>query len=142
MAELRIAALFCLLLIMGCGDQPTGYLPVSGSVKTKAGEGCAGAMVVFHPVAGNQTTRKKSIATCDEHGAFELTTTRLGDGALAGEYVVTVVWYRQQENDPSVLSETSKGPDLLSGRYENPKSSELTAIVTQGGENCFDFVVE
>jgi hypothetical protein len=71
----------------GCGrsDQP---IPVSGKV-TVNGVPVAHAGIVFHPKDGKG---RPATAETDEGGTYRLTTFNAGDGALKGEYRVTVVW--------------------------------------------------
>jgi hypothetical protein len=52
------------------------------------------------------------------------------DGAPAGEFKVTVVW---PESPPPNASGVFEVRDRLRGRYANPKTTELTATVEEGG---------
>jgi len=72
---------------LGCGtrDKP---VPVSGKV-TVNGLPVANAGIVFHPKDGKG---RPASAETDEGGSYRLTTFNAGDGALKGEYRVTVVW--------------------------------------------------
>jgi hypothetical protein len=71
----------------GCAidDKP---VPVSGKV-TVNGKPAAGVGVVFHPKDGNG---RPATAETSEDGTFQLTTMNPRDGALRGEYRVTLVW--------------------------------------------------
>jgi len=75
------------VMSLGCGrsDQP---VPVSGKV-TVNGVPVANAGIVFHPKDGKG---RPASAETDEGGTYRLTTFNAGDGALRGEYRVTVVW--------------------------------------------------
>jgi hypothetical protein len=104
------------------GEHPP--YPTTGQLKVN-GKPAAGARVVFHHVAD---WGEKSIVPqgfTDEHGRFELSTYGVHDGAPAGEYRVAVEWpaYRRGKN---------VGPDLLGGKFKNPKTSGLTARVGDG----------
>ena len=83
------------LAASGCGrkDKP---IPVRGTV-TLDGQPVVGAAVNFIPEGGNGVP---AYALTKEGGAFDLTTTSLGDGALAGNYVVTITW---EEPHPPVF---------------------------------------
>jgi hypothetical protein len=72
---------------LGCrrSDQP---VPVSGKV-TVNGVPVANAGIVFHPKDGKG---RPATAETGEDGTYRLTTYSAGDGALRGEYRVTVVW--------------------------------------------------
>ncbi|HXG13311.1 MAG TPA: hypothetical protein VNK04_26375 [Gemmataceae bacterium] len=71
----------------GCGsrDRP---VPVRGKV-TVDGAPIAGAGVVFHPKDGNG---RPASGETRADGTYHLTTFTEGDGALPGEYRVTIVW--------------------------------------------------
>ena len=133
-----------LISVIGCGSSGPVRHPVSGRVATPDGQGCDGALVVFHPRESERVNDKKPFATCGQDGSFSLTTDELGDGAQAGDYGVTVVWIRQTETSQkmSLSSENSGGRDALGGRYGKPSSPQFEATVTAGGENQFEFVVE
>lgn len=74
-------------LCFGCAgnDQP---MPVSGKV-TVNGTPVANAGIVFHPKDGKG---RPAMAETAEDGTYRLTTFKAGDGALKGEYQVTLVW--------------------------------------------------
>jgi hypothetical protein len=72
---------------LGCGTNDTP-VPVSGKV-TVNGVPVANAGIVFHPKDGKG---RPASAETDEGGTYRLTTYSAGDGALRGEYRVTVVW--------------------------------------------------
>src|SRR5258706_2532366 len=82
-AILAVAA--CLGLGCGGSDQP---LPVSGKV-TVNGVPVANAGIVFHPKDGKG---RPASAETGEDGTYRLTTFKDSDGALKGEYRVTLVW--------------------------------------------------
>jgi hypothetical protein len=83
------------LAASGCGrkDKP---IPVRGTV-TLDGQPVVGAAVNFIPEGGNGVP---AYALTKEGGVFDLTTTSLGDGAMAGNYVVTITW---EEPHPPVF---------------------------------------
>lgn len=75
-----------LCLSAGCGsDAP---VPVAGKV-TVNGKPVGNAGVTFHPQDGKG--RPATAETADD-GTYKLTTVNPGDGALKGEYKVTIVW--------------------------------------------------
>jgi hypothetical protein len=92
MARVLVALSGCLLLGCGGKDQP---VRVNGTV-TLDGKPVDGAGVTFYPA--KEGGRQASGITGSD-GTFQLTTFKPNDGALAGEYKVTV-----QYSDP--LSET------------------------------------
>src|ERR671936_1005518 len=75
------------LAASGCGRKGKP-IPVRGAV-TLDGQPVVGAAVNFIPEVGNGVP---AYAMTKEGGVFDLTTTSLGDGAMAGNYVVTITW--------------------------------------------------
>ena len=66
--------------------------------------------------------RPQAVVAAD--GSFRLTTFINHDGAPAGDYYVTVYWPA-----PGPEDETRPRPDLLGGRYADPRTTPLTATV-------------
>ncbi len=107
------------------------------------GEPIAGAVVVFSPLSGST---KPCYGETSPEGTFELTTYETNDGAVPGEYRVSVV-----------KSEFSKPPEgfdfdnrtfvekeifLTPKRYADFEKSGLTATVTASKTNNFEFRLE
>jgi hypothetical protein len=65
----------------------------------------------------------------DEQGNFRLTTFREGDGAPAGEYRVTVVWYLARRSSPG---EDPVPVNHLPPQYASAETSQLRAVVNKG----------
>src|SRR5262245_9309643 len=95
----RIMRLPGLLLLLGalalwaagCGSGRRAVDPASGQVVAgKDKKPATGAMVMFHPVHEDGGPIYKPVAYVDEQGQYQLTTYTKGDGAPAGEYVVTL----------------------------------------------------
>ena len=88
-ARLSLALLVCpaVLFVLGCSDDGFGTrYKVTGTVKYK-GEPVAKARISFTPTAES----KGRAASGDvENGSFTLTSLNPGDGAMPGEYKVTV----------------------------------------------------
>jgi hypothetical protein len=92
------------------------------------------AVVSFHPKNADASALRPTGVT-DENGVFNLTTQN-EDGALAGEYRVTVVWLEETPDNSSKsvgLPEPPKAPaDKLKGRYGDPEKSELNVTIKSG----------
>lgn len=101
--------------------------PVRGQVFFE-GTPIPGAHVVLQAKEG--TLKAQGIVEAD--GSFALTTYKANDGAVAGDYTVTVVWQRKEANGKT-------GANLLPAKYATAKSTKLTARV-QAGPN--DLVLE
>jgi len=121
--------LLCALLA-GCGNKgpewPRRY-PVSGTVLVD-GRPAVRAAVTFHPAAPHADGKTYAPSTfTDDAGAFKLTTVEVGDGAPAGEYVVTIVANYVVKDGQDVPV-----PDALKGQYADPKKSQLKVTVREG----------
>jgi hypothetical protein len=141
---LRLGLLaLCAAVTCGCGghldDRPETFL-VSGNV-TYEGEPCADATISFHP----QGEQRSAYGRTDSSGNYLLTTVREHDGAMAGEYRVSVskVINENAEVASTDIAAPQKPPQyksLLPEKYGNPETSDLTASVEEG-KNQFDFTL-
>lgn len=162
MRVLAAAALLGVIAAQGCspsatGDRP-GTVPVTGTV-TQAGKPLAGATVNFVASGGSGS----AVGVTGADGTYKLTTFESGDGAMPGQYKVTIVKYdappaaegssSSLPPDPTTTgeyvppeagsSEPAAGPkNLLPAKYADPEQSGLTATVTESGENRHDFQIE
>jgi hypothetical protein len=107
--------------------------PVQGKVFFE-GTPAPGAMVVFHLITD---PAKKPAHTADgivePDGAFTLSTYTAGDGAPAGEYVVTVALPK-----PRFDEQGKPGPNQLPGAFAKTDTTPLKATV-KSGTNDFTF---
>ena len=120
-------------LLAGRGETPVEVQPVAGTLRV-AGHHAAGACLAFHPV-GRGAGGLHPVGLVEPDGTFRLTTRRAGDGAPAGEYVVTIIW-----PDETVPVDDCECPDptthdRLRGRFANAATSPLRAVV-RPGENA------
>jgi hypothetical protein len=116
------------VLALGCGGRRSVY-PVTGQVLAgKDKKPAVGAMVVFHPVESDGGPMYKPNGYVDEQGRYSLTTYDTGDGAPAGEYIVTVEWAPARKS----AFEEDKA-DYLKGAYSDPKKSKLPNFTVQSG---------
>jgi hypothetical protein len=139
--SLAVAMMLGVVALTGCEppaqrEGPPTY-PVSGAV-TQDGEAVVGATVRFELADGSQT----SIGKTDDSGKYELSTYAAADGALAGEYKVTVTKDQAiggaeavAEDDPNYTGEEAdvKYENVLPAKYASAETSELTATVTETG---------
>jgi hypothetical protein len=133
-------------VLTGCGgsddkwtkDRPKP-LSVSGKVTLK-GEPVAGATVVFQPDGHSQAATGQT----DSTGAYKLQTYSPNDGAVPGKYKVTITKVEVTSTDTSQESRAENSgvteqKYLIPQKYGNSMASGLTAEVTEGGKNSFDF---
>src|SRR5262245_33897119 len=115
----------------GCGSGRRAVHPVRGQVFAgKDKKPATGAMVMFHPVRPDDGPVYKPNGYVDGQGRFTLTTYEEGDGAPAGEYVVTLEWL-----PPRKSAFAPEGSDRLKGAYRDPKTSNLRFAVQAGVTN-------
>ncbi len=119
----------------GCFRTPTGPKmgKVSGIVKYN-GQPLGGAYVTF--IAATPGVSRFGSGTTNDEGEFLLTTFKANDGAIVGEYLVTVI---KQD-----LAGLPKGEDISSGKpikplkmlvpikYTNPKTTPFRQSVEEG----------
>ena len=100
--------------------------PVQGKVLVQ-GRPAENALVVFHPEGTSYAEVIRPNGRVQADGAFAMGTYETGDGAPAGEYLVTITWPEPVKGaqDPDLA------PDRLHGRYANPGTSKLRAKVGQ-----------
>lgn len=136
MRFLKLTWPLLLSFVVGCA--PTEPTPVAtkGILKTKNGRPCNNALIVFHPLEQSRLNDPKPVAKTNSDGRFVLTTFAENDGALPGEYAVTVVW-PGQETKSGKISMTgegaSAGPDQLKGKFGNPSKPLLKATIPKVG---------
>lgn len=144
----RSIALFALILLatltLGCGSSGPAMELVSGKISKQDGKPCDNALVVFHPQDPKRLNDPKPFAKTDSQGAFQLTTQIEGDGALIGNYGVTIVWHGVEKQTKLSLSGEGQGSsvDKLNGKYANPNKPLFSVEVKEGTENRFDLTVE
>jgi hypothetical protein len=148
-----------LLYALGCSDTGIGKTyPVSGTVKYK-GELVANARINFVPKGGEGSTHGAYGKV--ENGNFSsLTTLNEGDGALPGEYFVTVDTrqideekVKSQASDLATKNKMEKisqippelqakalkdAKSMIPGKYQLPETSDLKAKVEEKS-NHFEF---
>ena len=136
------------LSLGGCSQKPASNRPQTVPVKgrvTLAGEPLAKATVSFQPDGkGNGAS-----GITDDGGAFTLSTFAAKDGAVPGTYKVTVTKVDDTASGgdmtaagyapPTESSAASKPKSLVPEQYADPAKSGLTAEVTTGAANTFDF---
>src|SRR5262249_14205253 len=118
-------------LAAGCGPGRRSVSPVTGLVVAGgAKKPATGVMVTFHPVRDDGGPIYKPNGYVDEQGRFALTTYEKGDGAPAGEYLITLEWVPGKKSPFD-----AEGSDLLRGAYADPKKSKIRFTVQSGVSN-------
>jgi len=134
-------------LMAGCGnpasDQWTKDRPQTfpaEAVVNHGGRGVEGASVTFAPVDRDGTA---AFGLTDAEGKVVLSTFGEKDGAVAGDYMVTVtkksVETTPNPKDPNGPPLKSVEKSLIPARYSSSGTSQLKASVKDGSENKFSF---
>ena len=112
-------------LVAGCGDGRPARYSVSGQVLVD-GKPADRALVTFFPQDGSDPIKPRSFALTKADGSFRAFTFDKDDGVPAGEYAITVVLPQYSQDD-----DDDPGPDLLQGRYANPKTPRIRASIQE-----------
>jgi hypothetical protein len=136
-----------------------GTVPVSGTVKLN-GQAEDGAVVSLSP---KDAGLRVAVGKTDASGNFQLMTQEPGDGAMPGNYLVTIT---KSEGAPAPAAAPGSGTptdfnntasldaaykakeaaggtpppkDLLPAKHKNPTTSGLTAEIPPGGRKDLNF---
>ena len=111
------------LLFVGCGQRSDGLkkYPAEGSVKIN-GEPAEGVIVRLMSTSTSPQGKNAGspVGVTDKQGVFRLSTNEVADGAVVGDYGVTIVW--PADNHPPLR-------DRLRGKYASPERSQLSAKI-------------
>jgi hypothetical protein len=91
-----------------------------------------GAFVAFHPLDPHVKDVPHPTAYADADGRFALGTYGAHDGAPAGEYAVTVVWWAPVQVTKAQEGDGVAPTNRLPARYGDAKKSGLHASVREG----------
>lgn len=122
-----LALAFSTGLLVGCGGSKDPWdtvYPVKGTVKFE-GKPISGAQVFLLPVDSKVPASVRPSATSSADGTFEVGTHSAKDGAPAGDYKISVVWYPLVQTEGGPV----RGDNKLPPKYAKPESSELTATI-------------
>jgi len=134
-ASIPFIAALCLGAV-GCqkNDARIATFPVSGKV-LKNGNPINYATVVFHPLNASDESSGNPRGVTNPDGTFTLTTYDGNDGAPAGDYQVTIQQWLTEKPE--------EGPkNQLKPKYSDPKTSQLTAKISEGNNAPITFSVD
>ncbi len=130
------------VVLAGCsGNSPATTFQVSGTVKLSDGQPLTAGRILFRPDKDSKYSARGGI---NQDGAFELTTFKEGDGAIAGVHKVMIT----PEVDRAALDEPAatrkREKPVIDIQYQSLQRTPLEVTVTADGssENHFDLVVE
>lgn len=113
--------LLTLLLLGGCGKSGPKLTPVHGTVHVNGRPAERVAVGFHHTDASLKGNAAHPCSVTDANGQFSMSTNTDGDGATAGEYLVTFTWWSDPDPD--------KAKDLLNGVYADAKRSTFKVTV-------------
>jgi hypothetical protein len=122
----RFALLVALLATLpSCGNSRKACHRVTGELFVD-GKPAVDAFIYLHPVDGSEDPKAvRPFGQADENGAFALSSYVTGDGAPAGEYIVTFDWPERS----GMFKQNFDGPDRLKGKYRDPKTSQFQLTI-------------
>lgn len=123
--------------LTGCTNQGSDVetVPVEGTVRLD-GTPLQGAVVMFTPASSSGAA--PAYGETDEEGHYYLQYSSSQDGAMPGDYLVSITTFREAEEDEDGnLIEAQ--PETVPARYN--LETELTATVEEGG-GPYDFQLE
>jgi hypothetical protein len=114
--------LFGILLVAGCQSNwnttpPPKTYPVQGKVVLAGGQAVRGGVITFHP---KDPTGAEASGDIGSDGTFKLTTIVKGDGALPGQYTVSISPYSHKSGQPVAAD------DRIPRKYEDKRKSTLS----------------
>jgi hypothetical protein len=113
-----------LLLLTSCSGSAARY-PVQGQVLV-GDQPVADAMVVFHPQFETPPGQPKPLGITDAEGKFQLTTLQANDGALPGDYRITVELRQERLSGEELVRD---GPNLLPAKYAKAETTPFAFTV-------------
>jgi hypothetical protein len=127
-------------LVSACGGPSEERVPVyrtTGKI-TFEDKPLIGATVLFQKTEGDSKV-PNPLATTTEDGSFTLHTYEPDDGAPAGDYLISVTIRPPNRDSGSGYSKKKfeAPPEILQGRYADPKTSGLKATI-KTGENTLE----
>src|SRR5262249_4117417 len=112
------------LMVCSCGDGRKQCFPASGEIYVD-GKPAPDAIITLFPVDGSDPKSVRPFGMADETGAFRISSYVQGDGAPAGEYIVTLEWRERS----GLLKNNFEGPDRLKGKYADRTKSTLRVTI-------------
>lgn len=118
---------FCAVALAGCGEATKPWeivVPASGKV-TFEGKPVEGAELTLTPISPDVPATVRPSAKSGADGSFTLGTYGTGDGAPAGEYKVSAVWFKLVNSGGSMV----RGDNALPAKYANPETSGVKVVI-------------
>jgi Carboxypeptidase regulatory-like domain len=115
--------------VIGCGKS-SGLQDIEGRVTHKDGSPLVGATVMYR----SADSHKYATGVTDNDGHYTLGTSHPGEGIAPGNYSITVMENRGDEDNMR--------PPTIHRKYSLPSKSGLTFKVEPGGKSTFDMELD
>jgi hypothetical protein len=128
------AAVLCIctvFLLSGCGNKNPTTIRVQGKI-TYRGKPLEKAEVQFSPVsasADSKALQRIAAGEVDSQGVYSLSTFTKGDGALPGEYAVTVTRIKRKTSIDGVEPTGGKAEPFAPEQYARQDTTPLKASI-------------
>jgi hypothetical protein len=122
--------------LASCRRSDRPVFPATGKVFFK-GTPAEGARVTFVSLTDHDRKKPKPGGEVGPDGTFRLSTYASYDGAPPGSYAVLIVYPSPAQK----IDGENAGPDLLQGRYADPKTTPLRAEIKEGTNDIEPFNV-
>ncbi len=122
------SSIAALAILSGCGSSGPEMAWVGGKVTYK-GQPVPRGLVSFQTTAADG---RNATGMIQPDGSYELQTEKPGDGALLGNYRVSISAREEEEILMYIPKKPVKPKRLIPEKYENPATSNLTAAVVSG----------
>jgi hypothetical protein len=132
-----LLAIIAIPLLIGCSQSGARY-PVHGQVVSSK-QPVVEAMVVFHPQFETPQGQPKPLGITDSEGKFQLTTLHANDGAVPGDYRITVELRQERASGEELVRD---GPNLLPPKYAKPETTPFQYTVTSSSNTVAPLIVE
>jgi hypothetical protein len=130
-----VALVVLIVVAAGCGQSET--VNVTGTVMLRD-KPIENAEVMFNPKGAG----RMAAGATDASGKFTLSTAKPNDGAVPGEYVVTLAEYYPPGKAPALPPKGGLLPSRFPPKYGDPNTSPLTVTVERGAKNDFQLDVK
>lgn len=121
--------MFACLVVVFClsGCDKHGFVQSGGKITFEDGSPVTKGSIAF------STANFQADGTIQSDGTYILSSLKKGDGLPPGHYKVTVNSFETNDKEQMVY--------LVDPKFSDPAQSGLSAEVTKGGKNQFDFKV-
>lgn len=128
-----LAAVLIPTTMFSCGGPVDAKVEVHKAAGKVSFNGAApsGAIVTLNPTGAFEVKNAVPKGVVKDDGTFHLSVYEDGDGAPAGDYVVTVQWFKLVSGDGG----SGAGPNVIPAQYTNPATSPIKVTIKEGAND-------